>query len=448
MIGKKLSNRYEIVSELGRGGMGVVYRARDPLLNREVAVKLIPPTNLSPETEQRFQREAQLVAGMDHPGIVSIFDFGRHDRSLFFVMPLVQGMGLGSYLRQQSLLGDIIDIAIQTAEALEYSHARGVIHRGIKPDNIMVSQEEGGELRVRVMDFGLARAATESRITKSGTFIGTFIGTLNYVSPEQVAAKEIDHRSDIYSLGTVLYECVVGVPPFSGEIQSVLYRIIHEIPQSPRSLGAAMDEELEQAILSCLAKDPGERPQRAGELAENLKRYRSGLRDSDRARSVSGFTRTFQGPRPALSPFVGRRNEFAELQHRLNAAVAGECQFVVVAGEPGVGKTRLLDELESLAGSREIRVLHGRSVEQDRSFPYQGFCELIQEFFRMKEAGSSPPDFSDLAADLVSLFPMLNEISEIRSAASGDSHLARLAGAAAPENPNSWRRAEYIGNGM
>src|SRR6476646_3544785 len=145
MIGEKLSDRYDIRSELGRGGMGVVYRAHDPLLNREVAIKLIPPTLLSPETEQRFQREAQLVAQMDHPAIVPIYDFGRHDGALFFVMPVVQGTNLRWFLRESALvLRDVIDVGIQVAEGLDYSHARGVFHRDIKPENMMVAREESG----------------------------------------------------------------------------------------------------------------------------------------------------------------------------------------------------------------------------------------------------------------------------------------------------------------
>ena len=190
------------------------------------------------------------------------------------------------------------------AEALDYSHARGVVHRDIKPENIMVTREEGAGVRVRVMDFGLARASTESRLTKTGTLVGT----LGYLSPEQVTAKEVDGRADIYALGTVLYESVVGTPPFAGEAQSVLYRIVHEFPQSARAVGAAIDEEFDAVILSCLAKEPGQRPQRAGEVAESLKRYRSRLHDSDRARSVTGFTRTFMTQRPALAPWGGRRS--------------------------------------------------------------------------------------------------------------------------------------------
>jgi len=437
MIGQRLSNRYDIRAELGRGGMGVVYRAHDPLLNREVAIKLIPPTLLSPETEQRFQREAQLVAQMDHPAVVPIFDFGKHEGSLFFVMPVVQGTNLRWFQREGTLtLGEVIDIGIQVAEALEYSHSRGVIHRDIKPENIMVVREDGARVRVRIMDFGLARGATESRITKTGTIAGT----LSYMSPEQVAASGVDHRSDIYSLGTVLYECLTGEPPFSGELQSILYRIVHEIPQPPRLLGADINEDLETAILACIAKDPAKRPQRAAEVADSLRRCQTRLHQSDLGKSVL-LTKTMMLPRVALSPFIGREKEQAELQKRLNAAISGECQFVVLSGEPGVGKTRLLDEIENLAKARKLLVLHGRSIEQDGSFPYQGFCEAIQEYFRQKDTSSSPDhmiELSDVAPDLVSLFPMLTEISEIRASATGDSKLAQtggsLGGSQGPEN--------------
>jgi ABC-type transport system substrate-binding protein/serine/threonine protein kinase len=427
MIGQRLSNRYDIGAELGRGGMGVVYRAHDPLLNREVAIKLIPPTLLSPETEQRFQREAQLVAQMDHPAVVPIFDFGKHDGSLFFVMPVVQGTNLRWFEREGSLtLGQVMDIGIQVAEALDYSHSHGVTHRDIKPENIMVGRE-GARLRVRIMDFGLAKGAAESRITKTGTIAGT----LSYMSPEQVAAGGVDHRSDIYSLGTVLYECVTGEPPFSGELQSILYRIVHEIPQPPRLLGADINEDLEAIILNCIEKDPAKRPQRASEVAESLVRCQTRLHQSDLGKSVV-LTKTLILPRVAPSPFIGRDKEQAELQKRLNAAVIGECQFVVVSGEPGVGKTRLLDEIENLAKARKLLVLHGRSIEQDGAFPYQGFCEAIQEYFRLRDTSSSPDnmiELSDVAPDLISLFPMLTEISQIRAAATGDSKLAQTGGA-------------------
>jgi len=168
MLTTKLGNRYEVASELGRGGMGVVYRARDPLLNREVAVKVLATTELTTEIEERFQREAQIVAQMDHPGIVPIYDVGRHDGSLYFVMPLVEGTNLRRILWEGSLkLGEVLDIAIQVADALEYSHSRNVVHRDIKPENIMVLREPGSSPRIRVMDFGLAHTSTENRLNAS-----------------------------------------------------------------------------------------------------------------------------------------------------------------------------------------------------------------------------------------------------------------------------------------
>src|ERR1041385_9138712 len=296
----------------------------------------------------------------------------------------------------------------------------------------MVVREDGGRLRVRIMDFGLARGATESRITKTGTIAGT----LSYMSPEQVAASTIDHRSDIYSLGTVIYECLAGEPPFSGELQSILYRIVHEIPQPPRAFGADINPDLEAIVLSCIEKDPAKRPQRAAELADSLRRCQTRLHQTDLGKSVV-LTKTLMLPRVALSPFIGREQEQTELQKRLNAAISGECQFVVVSGEPGVGKTRLLDEIENLAKARKLLVLHGRTIEQDGAFPYQGFCEAIQEYFRLKDTVSSPHnrlDLSDVAPDLVSLFPMLTEISEIRGAATGDSKISQLSGSQGPEN--------------
>ncbi|HEY3204104.1 MAG TPA: ABC transporter substrate-binding protein [Thermoanaerobaculia bacterium] len=419
----RLANRYEILGELGRGGMGVVYRARDPLLNREVAIKLISATDLTTELEERFQREAQLVAQMDHPAIVPIHDFGRDEGSLFFVMPVVGGTNLLRLIRDQSLrLGEVVDIGIQTADALDYSHSRGVVHRDMKPANIMVTRDEGSGARARVMDFGLAHATTESRLTKTGTLVGT----VAYLSPEQVASRAFDGRSDIYSLGVVLYECLIGEPPFTGEVQSILYRIVHEIPQPPRALGADIREEFQDIILRCLEKDAAKRPQKAGQIADALRRHKSSLAsDEFRMSVVLSASRVIQ--RPATSAFVGREREFAELQRRLNAAIAGDCQFAVVAGEPGIGKTRLLEELKNLAAARKVRVLYGRFIEQDQAFSYQGFCELIQDYFRSPDpssSGSERPDFSDLAADLVALFPQLSEVGEIRSAISGDSRMA------------------------
>ncbi|MHC4956213.1 MAG: serine/threonine-protein kinase [Planctomycetota bacterium] len=393
---------------------------------------MIPPEHVSEDSEERFRREAQLVAQMDHPGIVPVYDFGRHEQSLYLVMPVVPGTSLRPFLDERSLLlGDVLDIAIAVAEALEYSHSRGVVHRDIKPENIMVERDGSGRLRTRVMDFGLARVSTKTRITQTGMLVGT----MSYVSPEQITSIEADHRCDLYALGTVIYECLSGRLPFSGEMQSILYRIVHELPQGLREVGVEIDEEFEQIVVACLAKQPGDRPQSASEVARSLRAVRERMRDSDRHKSVV-LRGSGSAARPTLAPFVGRKAEVATIQSRLNAAIAGECQFVVLGGEPGSGKSRLLDELEGLAHARHLRVLHGRFIEQ-QSFPYQGFCEAIQEYFRHKEAGSSSStalaDFSDLAPDLVTLFPMLAEIEDIRSLSSSGTRPADSA-VTQPEN--------------
>jgi serine/threonine protein kinase/ABC-type transport system substrate-binding protein len=418
--GLTFANRYQIMRELGRGGMGVVYLAKDPMLERDVAIKVMTPDLLSADAIDRFKREARVVAKMDHPNIVGIHDIGDNNNSLFLVMPFVDGTNLRALLNEGSLsLGDVIDIGIQIAEALEYSHSKNVVHRDIKPENVLTSRPEslGGSIRIRVSDFGLAMATTESRITRTGSVVGT----ISYLSPEQLSGRAIDLRSDIYALGVVLYECIVGHPPFTGEIQSVLYRIAHDRPDPPRAVGSDIPEELENIVLHCLNKDPAGRPQRAQEVVDALVRHRSRLRDTERIQKLSVARSSTVVQRPAASPLIGREKEFGELQKRLtSASLQAECQFVLIAGESGLGKGRILEELESLARARKIRVLHSRFVEQDQALPYQGFCEVIQEYFHQKMSpGSSPGstpgvvDFSDLAPDLVTLFPVLAEMSEI-----------------------------------
>ncbi|MCI0607137.1 ABC transporter substrate-binding protein [bacterium] len=413
MIGTRLADRYEIQSELGRGGMGVVYLAYDPLLDRPIAVKLLTPGTFNAEAQERLKREARTIAKMDHHGVVGIYDVGTHQDSLFFVMPYVRGDNLRKLMKEKKLtLSDVLDLIIQTADALEYSHSLGIIHRDIKPENIMVTRSEDGHFHARITDFGLAIGSTDQRITESGLIVGT----IAYLSPEQIAHQKVDQRSDVYSLATVLYECLTGRVPFTGELHLLLYSILHDTPQSPGELGIAMDPELETVLMHALEKDPALRPQRCKDFAQTLRRHRARLLEEEGISSDRAATPilTQQAKQPSL--LIGREKEFNQLQRHLNTALTGECQFVVFGGEAGIGKTRLLEQLDRLAKAKRIRVLHGRFVEQDRVFPYQGFCEVIQEFFRVNTPQTSiPVDLSDLAADLISLFPVLGEIAEMKS---------------------------------
>ncbi len=413
MIGTRLSDRFEITGELGRGGMGIVYLARDPVLGRDVAVKMVSLGDSAEINEERFRREARVVAGLDHPAIVPIFDFGRHQDCLYFVMPVVGGTTLHDLIGDDSLnLGETLEIVAQIAEALDYSSHRGVIHRDVKPENIMVSHH-GAALRARIMDFGLALKPAGSRITKTGQLPGT----LAYLSPEYILSLDIDGRSDLYSLGTILYECLAGEPPFTGSQGSVLFRIVHE---EPPALG--VDPRLAAIVLRCLAKEPQDRPARGSELAAELRSFRDELSEAAReCTPMSQELRRIQARRAAAPALIGRAPELAELTRRLDAALAGECQLVLLGGEAGIGKTRLLLELELRARARGVRVVRGRFSGQEGTFPHHGFCELIQDFYRAKAEASSSglPDMKDLAAELLKRFPVLNEIAELRAAAGG-----------------------------
>lgn len=409
MIGTRLSDRYQIVSELGRGGMGVVYLARDPLLDRDVAVKMIPPGFLDDAATERFRREARAVARLDHPGIIGIHDFGAHESSLFYVMPLVRGHNLRDTMQEQKLtLGDIITIGHQVAEALDYSHAAGIVHRDVKPENVMISRDGDGGMRARITDFGLAIADREHRLTGSGMLVGT----LAYLAPEQVTQGSIDSRTDLWALGMLLYELITGQPAFAGDTPSMLYLIAHDRPRSPRTLGIDIPAELDELVMQCLAKEQARRPERARDVAAALARCRRKLRDSD-AFSRLHHTTARKPVRP-LSPMVGRGREFELLQTQLNEAKT-HCRFVLVGGAAGSGKTRLVEELERLASARKTTVLHGTVASVDEALPYAGLCRVIEEYLRNR--GSAPAPFDDLAADLVGTFPLLSEIAELKAMA-------------------------------
>lgn len=269
MVVEKLG-RYEIISELGRGAMGVVYKAIDPLIDRIVAVKTID-LNLSQaelaDFEERFYREAKSAGRLNHPNIVTIYDIGKTDHTAYMAMEFLEGQQLAQLLNANIALSinKIARIVAQVADGLSYAHKNGVVHRDIKPANIMLA--ENGV--VKITDFGIARVPTGSR-----TQVGLVLGSPKYMAPEQVVGEEVDGRSDVFSLGVVLYEMLTGQAPFDGDnISTIMYRILNETPSPPSSLNARVSKSLDKVVLKALAKQPQDRYQDAKELGQRLRTW-------------------------------------------------------------------------------------------------------------------------------------------------------------------------------
>ncbi len=265
-MSQMLANRYELMEKIGEGGMAVVYKARCTFLDRWVAIKILRDQYANnPEFVDRFQREARAAARLAHPNIVSIYDVGEDQGRHFIVMEYVQGENLKDYLSRRGPLTPqtVAEMGQQVAAALAHAHCRGIIHRDIKPHNLLVSPEG----QVKVTDFGIARAAAASSLTETGVVLGS----VHYFSPEQAQGGAVDARSDIYALGVVLYELLTGEPPFTGDspIAIALSHLDSE-PPAVAELCPHVPEDLEQAIMKAMAKDPAHRYQTAGELNRAL----------------------------------------------------------------------------------------------------------------------------------------------------------------------------------
>ncbi|NQU42960.1 serine/threonine protein kinase, partial [bacterium] len=259
--------KYEIESELGKGGMGVVYRARQVSLDRPVAVKMLAKELAEDERfVRRFTEEARAIARMrNHPNIVEVYDFVDARDNLYIVMELVEGEPLNRLIQRQGrfLPSEAIAILVPVARAIAHAHLAGVIHRDIKPENIIVDKTG----RVKVMDFGVAHLSDAVQKTQTGLVLGTPL----YMSPEQARGRAIDGRSDIYSLGVLLYHLLTGQPPFDGDTAlSIAMKHVSDAPPPPRSVDPSIPEIIEQAILKAMAKNPDDRFQTAGDFADFL----------------------------------------------------------------------------------------------------------------------------------------------------------------------------------
>ncbi len=269
---KVFGNRYKVINKIGKGGMADVYKAEDTVLNRVVAVKVLHSHFAQEENfVARFRKEAQAAASLNHPNIVSIHDWGSEDDTYYIVMEYLEGRNLKEIIQEKGVLpAEVsIDVASRVLSALQYAHNHEIVHRDIKPHNIIITAD--GD--VKVTDFGIARA-----ISGTTTQTGSIFGTAQYISPEQAKGELTGIPSDIYSLGVVLYEMLTGKPPFDGDSPvSIALKQVHETPVPPRGINSKVPEALETIVLRSLAKHPSDRFQSAEEMRKELHRCERGL---------------------------------------------------------------------------------------------------------------------------------------------------------------------------
>src|SRR5687768_17797748 len=335
--------RYAIQSELGRGAMGVVYKATDTALERTVAVKTV---NMALERdgaekyEARFYQEARAAGSLNHPNIVTVYDVGKEGNVAYMAMEFIEGAELRSLLAEGRPLpvSQAVSIASQVAEGLAYAHEHGVVHRDIKPANIMVL----GDGPVKITDFGIARMrANNDELTQSGMMLGS----PKYMSPEQVVGKRADHRSDIFSLGIILYETLCGGVPFNGEnVTALLYQIVNFAPPAPSAVNPGVPQLLDFIVAKMLAKPLEERYQSAQDLAHDL-------RECERQLGVSP-TRTLP-PRPAnLAPgtepqLVDTQEKAEVMAQTLNRTRQADTAPEASTAPPARGLSHSFDSIEA-----------------------------------------------------------------------------------------------------
>jgi predicted ATPase len=394
--GDVLRGRYRLDSQIGRGGMGVVYRATDLELHRRVAVKVISE-NSSDDARERLIREARAAAALNHPHIVSVYDVGEANGLPFFVMELVEGPSLSK--TPPTELSRIVELGLQICAALEHAHTNNIVHRDLKPDNVLVSTTGQS---IKLADLGLALPGHGARISRAGLVLGT----PSYMAPEQALGHEVDARTDLYALGVLLYELTTGRVPFKGDDPlAVVSQHVHAPAVPPRVLRPDVPRPLEILILRLLEKNPAARFQTATEVAaalHNCLDENAVEGDADAAPAVAILDALSRGR------LIGRATELAEARQLWQRALDGHGHAVLLSGEPGAGKTRLARELAIQAAVDGAVVLTGGCYEYEATTPYLPFVEAFRRFVREEKdderlrtiLGDDAPQIAKLAPEI------------------------------------------------
>ena len=373
--GTVVDGRYEILDTVGNGGIGIVYRARDVPEDAIVALKVL---NISGEMAQRrFLREFEILSRIRHPRIVVSRRWGLHDGRPYFSMDYVDGRPLSDLIsdvedREKLSSAWLVPFVRQTGEGLAFIHEQGVLHRDLKPSNIMISENDG-QLQVTILDLGLARfrIAREKRLTPPGAATGT----LEYMSPELIRGRAVDQRSDLYSLGVVLYEVLTGKPPFTGENPaSVMLQHLKDLPRPPSAITRGTSVWIEKSIMKLLEKEPIDRYTSVGNLLRDLPEF-----DEHSSLQETRITPVSKSPAPVLQPqFQGRDREMKALRGILRESMEGVGRMVLVSGEAGIGKSQVLEEFRADARVHGMRVINGRSYESGGP-PFGPFLEMLRD---------------------------------------------------------------------
>ena len=392
-VGEVLSGRYRLDEEIGRGGMGIVFRAWDVELERAVAVKVIGVELEAGEGRERLFREARAAAALSHPNVVAVYDVGEHDEMPYFVMEFIEGRSLSEGAPEK--IDEILGFAVQICGALSHAHEHGLVHRDLKPANVLIESSHGVPA-IKIVDLGLAIRERGMRITRQGGIAGT----VSYMSPEQALGGVVDGRSDLYSLGVMLYELVTGRLPFDGDnALAVLSQHIHAPVVPPRTYRRDLPVHVEAAILRLLSKDPDDRYATAADTATALTSFSERVAPSQAASAVLGGL--------VRGRMVGREAEFETLRRSWCEAGAGRGGMVLVSGEPGSGKTRLARELMDYARITGGTVVSGGCYELEAATPYLPFLEAIRSWVHQSTNDEIRTVIGDSGAELARLAPEL-----------------------------------------